>query len=520
MKTKKCFSKCRQIPENMCKEKPRLCQFTKGTRKYCRLSKFYTLDKKCNMVKKNKKMTSKEASKKIGQFILNKTKKHKLTQLNKLKKQEASKKIGQFVLKNKNKLTAFFLKTICSDSGVCIAFGNEIKNINKFFNNFIDFEYAVSPIKRIGKVSANGFVKEVKYSREGYEAYAILKSATTKTSDNLMYEYEVGQFINKQNKLFPCFLETYGLFVYKEEDDWKHAKDVETITADVLRNSLYDFNEIDYSVGCPESKYIAILIQHIKGAISMDDFVENILNERDKNKKNILINYELLYILYQIYMPLATLSDVFTHYDLHLDNILLYEPIKNGYITYNYHLNSGKIIKFNSKYIAKIIDYGRSYYKDDTHSSKDTYDAICKINDCDPNCGENFGLNILGPEDTPGSFYYISSQKRNMSADLRLIHLIEKLLGYNSVISTKFNDLLYKIVFTKKFATKEKINSGLPKRITNVIDLYKELEEIIDTPEHEIYNNLNFNKYNCIGIFNIYENGNPMNFEKEYLHYL
>ena len=59
MKTKKCFSKCRQIPENMCKEKPRLCQFTKGTRKYCRLSKFYTLDKKCNMVKKNKKMTSK-----------------------------------------------------------------------------------------------------------------------------------------------------------------------------------------------------------------------------------------------------------------------------------------------------------------------------------------------------------------------------------------------------------------------------------------------------------------------------
>ena len=46
-------------------------------------------------------------------------------------------------------------------------------------------------------------------------------------------------------------------------------------------------------------------------------------------------------------MPLATLSDVFTHYDLHLDNILLYEPIKNGYITYNYHLNSGKIIKFD-----------------------------------------------------------------------------------------------------------------------------------------------------------------------------
>jgi hypothetical protein len=519
MKTKKCFSKCRQIPENICKEKSRLCQFTRGTRKYCRISKFYTLDKNCNMIKKKQKMIPGEASKKIGQFILNKTKKYKLIQQNNLKKQEASRKIGKFVLKNRNKLTAFFLKTICSDSGVCIAFGTEITKLNNFFNNFTDFEYAVSPIKRIGEVSNNGFIKEVKYSREGYDAYAILKSAFNKKSDNLMYEYEVGQFINKKNKLFPCFLETYGLFIYKDEDEWKHAKNTETISADVLKNSFYDFNEIDYSVGCPESRDVAILIQHIKNAITIDKFIQNILIEPDKNKKIISINYELLYILYQIYMPLATLSHEFTHYDLHTDNVLLYEPIKDGYITYNYHLNSGKVIKFNSKYIAKIIDYGRCYYKDGTYSSKDTYEAICKIKDCDPACGEDYGLINLAPEDPPGSFYYITSQKRNMSADLRLSFRIQNDLGYNSEISKKFNDLLYKIVFTERYGTKERVKSGLPIRVNNVIDFCKELEDMIDSPEHIFYNS-RFNTYQCIGEFHIYENGNPMRFEPAYLHYL
>ena len=54
MKSKKCFSRCRKVPEDVCKDKIRLCQFTKGTRKYCRISKLYKMDKNCNMVKKIK----------------------------------------------------------------------------------------------------------------------------------------------------------------------------------------------------------------------------------------------------------------------------------------------------------------------------------------------------------------------------------------------------------------------------------------------------------------------------------
>jgi hypothetical protein len=480
----------------------------------------YVLKKKKNITKKNtlkKKIIKKKSKKyvkqakfKLFQYGSSGTEEEQLLE----ERQKALKKVGNFVLKNKSKIRANFLKTICSDSGVCIAFGTEIKNINEFFNNFMDFEYAVSPIKRLGVVSQNGFVKEIKFSREGYDAYTILKSATNKSSDNLMYEYEVGQFINKKNKLFPCFIETYGLFVYKDEEDWNNAKNEETITADVLKNSLYEFNEIDYSVGCPESRDIAILIQEIKDATTMVTYLKNLFKESNKNKKNILINYELLDILYQIYMPLATLSNVFTHYDLHLNNILLYEPIKNGYITYNYHLISGKIIKFNSKYIVKIIDYGRSYYKDETHSSKETYEAICKINDCNPDCGKDYGLNQLAPEIIPGFFHYISSQNRNMSADLRLINSLVKHLIYIPVISKKFFDLLNRIIFSNNYGTKEIVDSGLPTTINNVVDLCKALEEIIDTPDFTLYNDSYFKSLNCIGKFYIYENGDTMKYEK------
>jgi hypothetical protein len=69
-----------------------------------------------------------------------------------------------------------FLKSICSDSGVCIAFGKERKKIFDFFNGFSKFDY-LKKTRAIGAKSSNGFVKELEYEREGYKAYAILKSS-------------------------------------------------------------------------------------------------------------------------------------------------------------------------------------------------------------------------------------------------------------------------------------------------------------------------------------------------------
>jgi len=553
MKSKKCFSRCRKVPEDICKDKTRLCQFTKGTRKYCRISKLYKMDKNCNMVKKIKKLSSKQASTKIGDFILNVTKRHREKKQNQRliieKQANASKKIGDFILnvtkrhrENEQKIKdkqaasnkiakfmfnteakrkAFFLKTICSDSGACLAFGTEINKINKFFNDFTNFDYAVSPIKQIGAVSANGFVKEIKYSREGYDAYTVLKSSINVDSDNLMYEYEVGKFVNKKAKVFPCFLETYGLFFYNGDADWKHCKDTHTITSDVLKNSMVLYNKINYRNGCKFSKYVSILIQHVKNPLSFDNFIENTVKEvKIKTTTNVmnqynLINFEMLYILYQIYMPLSTLHDVFTHYDLHADNVLLYEPSKDSYINYNYHLDSGVIVKFKSKYIAKIIDYGRSYYYEDAATnSKNTYDSICKIKECEPNCGEDNGLNILGPEDPPGSFYYISSQKSNISLDVRLLKIVSEKFLYHSNSRPEVNTLLNIVNFTGSFGTKQVKRSGLPHSINNVIDVCDKIEEIITNPSYILHNDNYYSHLTKIGDFHIYQNGQPMKFIK------
>jgi hypothetical protein len=167
-----------------------------------------------------------------------------------------------------------------------------------------------------------------------------------------MYEYEVGQFINKQNKIFPCFLETYGMFSYNSEESWKHFKDEPRITSvNELQNSLIQRDKVDYNIACSESKYLSILIQHIHKPISLNQFINRAFRERDIYG----LEHELAYLLFQVYMPLATLQNEYTHYDLHTDNVLVYEPIVNSYITYNYHLSSGYTLSFNSRYIAKII---------------------------------------------------------------------------------------------------------------------------------------------------------------------
>ena len=66
----------------------------------------------------------------------------------------------------------------------------------KHFNGFKDFKYA-SSVMSIGPKSKNGFARLIKYERDGYEGSAVLKSTYKEDSDNLLFEYLVGQYINK-----------------------------------------------------------------------------------------------------------------------------------------------------------------------------------------------------------------------------------------------------------------------------------------------------------------------------------
>jgi hypothetical protein len=299
----------------------------------------------------------------------------------KRKSKEKQKQILQrFFLKNKSKIRLNYLKHICSSAGDCLSFGKETEKINKLFHNFVDFSYVEFPIKRIGTVSVNGFVSMLKYKRNDYECYAILKSSQKLSSDNLYYEYLVGRdFINHMKNYFPCFVETYGIFTFKFNIEWRNFRDEnfpfdkESLKAYLTDISDYPEKEI-IKLSCNNSaNMISILCQHINVKYSLEQLLQKY--EILPSEKFLIPN-----CLYQILLPLYYLRNVYSHNDLHTENVLCFPATtKNGnlgYINLNYIIN-GLTYTLRSEYILKIIDYGRSYYYYD--SKKNTDESFKKI---------------------------------------------------------------------------------------------------------------------------------------------
>lgn len=482
----KCFSNCRLFERPECN--PPRCKYVSGqTLAYCRLSHRYKMKKPtCNVTRRIKKGdVETNAKKTIGTFI-NRSKKH--------------------------------LQYICSDSGLCIAFGKNTDEINHFFKGFTDFTYALSPIKKIGSSSANGFVKEIAYKKQGYKADAILKSSKTATSDNLVYEYLVGiKYVNRIMKRFPCFLETYGLYFYKDESNWKTMSHYGDMNVSHLKK-LQIQSIIDYPKACEESKYAAILLQHIKSAKPIKDFTA-------ASNYNRFMKSDLLYVLFIIYHALASISKNFTHYDLHDTNVLLYEPEKGKYIQYYYHHEDGTETVFYSPYIPKIIDYGRSFFNNGNVNSKKIYDKICRVTECKPYCGEHAGFGWLNPIPEFG----ISSSQKNESHDLRLLNMIRtdmadlRNIHHTKPVEATFievDKLLKKVVYglglskeNKDYGTKENLSMS-PEKIYNVQGAYLALKSAVKMQTVIRENQKTYGKLsNLLGIVHVYHDGRPIKYD-------
>ena len=463
----------------------------------------------------------------------------------------ASNTIQKFMKNTSQKRRLIYLKIVCSDTGFCIAFdGSNRKKINEIFDRFVTPKFMVSPIKQIGKASANGFVKEIKYSHDDYTASAVLKSSKKSTADNLVYEYLVGQFINEQCNLFPCFIETYGLFYYKNEEQWELFNKKRKFDASKFSEALelQPPGKIDFAKACKQSKYISILTQFIHGSTSLNFYINN--GSLDYTAYQMI--YQLPYILYQIYLPLSILADNFTHYDLHSNNVMLYQPEKGKYIEYMYHLPDNKIVTFKSPYLAKIIDYGRSFFKyksKDKKSALDIYNDICKEAECEHReqnakgktdkylCGKKYGFSWLSKLKDPNlSNHYIQSSTANMSHDLRMLYITSYTLKEKGAhkfnlenrsknekrASTLIHELINKVNYEAgekiddiSYGTKTNTVSGLPDKINNVHDAEKALRELIETPELVHCNTFKYpNVENRLGILHIYTDGTQMKFER------
>ena len=407
--------------------------------------------------------------------------------------------IKKFIVKNKNKLTAYFLNAICQDSGVCMAFGKEINKIKSFFNNFTTFEYAVN--QRYISTGSNGVVVQIEYERLKYKSFAILKQSQQTTSDNVFYEYLVGKFLNLKNKKLPCLLETYGMFFTPTGliDNFNTLETIHTQTGPQMYNAL--------TKACLHPKKILLLIEHIKGAQTL----------RDKINMREFVSSDLIHSLFQVYFTLNALKDVFTHYDLHCQNVLTYIPIQNKYIEYHFHFQN-EIISFKSPYLIKIIDYGRCYFDNQNgFDSESVYNQITSIN-----CGVSQGFSWFDKsKQLKKRDYYINNLILNRSHDLRLLKDISLKMNmtflehfsFNPTVDRDVKTLFTKFVFSELFGTDEKLNSGLPQKLNNVADVFTILKKICMNPHFQIDNENQYSSaagarraFTKIGDLHIYQN--------------
>lgn len=403
------------------------------------------------------------------------------------------------------KASSRFLKA-CPSVEDCVTLGTHLSEAHAYFHDLSTFEDVHETLHRIKTSSGNGFLYVIPYRRNKETFHTILKSSKKNKSDNLLYEFLIGHaYINPLVDKLPCFIYTYGLYYYKNEQHWKHMYDSNQVAPKVLKHALVPQTSIQYDKACADSKYISIVIQGLKHSERVSD----------KIKSQRFLNDNLAHVLFILYHTLSTLSKSFTHYDLHVDNVLLARLPSNKYIRYVYHIHDMEV-SFLCPYIPKIIDYGRCFFDNGTIQSKMVYDKIC--DECE-SCGKYSGFTLLSPR----KFFTISSQVKNESHDLRLLVSISSEMEYSSSKSnttfTRLRQLFQKVIYGRGIEGSKKTYGTLEQSklnpdgssIGNVTDAYYQLLYLITSPEVVQENNV---PREMDGTLHVYQD-RPMRYVKE-----
>lgn len=305
------------------------------------------------------------------------------------------------------------------------------------YQDFINRELVMLPIIRIGEPSANGFINLITYKNlnDTNIFKTVLKTSMELEADNNYYEYVVGNCINIIKQYIPNFIYT---FTFANLTPFLKTK----LMKDKIFNSLLLFiagapfkNKLDKSElqsydnignGCENNNNASVLIEYVPNGVSVKDLIleEEFLSD---------INYNIFCLLFQIYAALVGLKDIYTHYDLHLGNIMIIKlPIK---IKIEY-TNLGIVLY--TKYIPVIIDYGRSHINclklGSTIFSRIFSEISCENPKCNsakhPLCNTiKKGLVIERSKDkysNQENFYNINLRVKNESFDLRFLHTFMK----------------------------------------------------------------------------------------------
>jgi hypothetical protein len=385
----------------------------------------------------------------------------------------------------------------------CAIIGNEQNDMFKFMN-YCRFDYMTQG-NPIGEKTTNGFNFLLDYSRH-YETTSLESSCVLKSSlkrpahlqdaDNLLYEYVMGLYLNKSiNETLPFLVCTHGLFAYKSDyahdSMFRKYSRKETIYKSTIKNALdllhiknetvYDSYLVEWlKMSYKNPTDMCILIEAVPHARSFFD----LLMTKDRYQYEQFYTFAVIPILFQVYGTLYKLREEFSHYDLHLSNILITQP-SNTYFTYTFNTNNGTYV-VDCFYMIKIIDFGRSYCKDVSKSIvKDLCENIPELRRtrlCNPQSRDETGLKgydyaVRNPQDHKQTISVV----RNISTDLLCLkqifdrnYCVQKLHYTHGL-----EKLMPKMKFDYDFTTREMLNNGYPHRIHNVIDAFDFLTDLI-----------------------------------------
>ena len=456
---------------------------------FIRTSKYVSSPKKANLDKENKKKKE--------------TEKEKEKEMDKIREPNIVKRMAPILkqkLRNPPARTIEYLRKVCPDSSECIGFGEEITKISSIYGYYNQFKYIQRPHTKLISSGANGMAILLEYERDHYKSYAIMKTSLNQQSDNIFIDIANGYFINSLNLYYPCFMETYGMYRFKNADTL-HQFQKSVISKDIEQLSRLDFYgsliPTNYSLDlvsstCRQPHLSAVLVQYINEPITLYKFLEKWITH------HLVFTVELVYILYQVYAVLAEIAYDFTHYDLHMNNILLYKIPQDKYIIMRYYDIMDQVVEFPTQYIVKIIDYGRCF----TPNMKILYDTICKTDPCtkedpDKNRGCGYGNGYRFRIDSTRETHFITTDQKNVSHDLRLMHMIRT--KYENIIRNfksylphpeieqhvmEIKQLFEDVYYEGYYGTPELLPGMVEdmSKIVNVFDMHFRLLHLVDNP--------------------------------------
>lgn len=429
--------------------------------------------------------------------------------VNKIKKDIKDQPNVPGVVRKHRKLEISYLKSMCGDVGICLSLNNNYNKIMKMFNNFTDFQYLVGSPREISS-GANGSIRISKFVKTvdnvSFYSYVTLKVPKSIVSDNLAYEYFVGHlFVNYFCKYFPVFVQTYGL--YRINKDIRMRFNHPAIaTVNILKKRLEEGmtlidplnNEADLMSVCSSSNFLCLSGQFYNNYTTFRSYVET---KTDKDYSDVP------FILFQLYYTLHHVRMFFTHYDLHYENIGLVKLPDGYHVDYEYNVvynGQPAVINFKSKYIVKIIDYGRCYFTSQTppyHTSKELIKNIIQKN--------NLCFNKLEFTNTN-----IDSRVKNESSDLRFLHMIHNTLSQIFKNYPILKNTISKMLFKGPYSTPENLTHLGDGIIRNVTDAYTYLADylITNTDNSNGLNDASYVGSNSLGTLKVYDITKAMEF--------